>query len=98
MAGWYSKFTKNYLELVVPLNSTMEGLEKAKKLIWNEEAVLSFQNIKQVLHQLPCLETSILLNHSLTEASNFAVGGVFTQGEGDEEHVIAYTSRVLNKA
>lgn len=55
-------------------------LKQVQKFIWNEEAELAFKN---VLHQLPCLETTIFINH----ASNFAVGGVLTQGEGDEELV-----------
>ena len=33
-----------------------------------------------------------------TDLSNYALGAVLTQGEGEDEHVISYSSRTLNKS
>ena len=65
------------------------------------EANEAFENIK-----LRFSATSVLLNPDFSKmftiqsdsSTNYAVGAVLTQGEGEDEHVISYSSRTLNKS
>lgn len=100
MAGWYSRFIKSYSDLVVPLNAIMKGRQKRQSITWNAEANEAFENIKACLISTPVLRNPDFSKQFTiqTDASRYALGAVITQGEGEDEYVVAYTSRVLNKA
>lgn len=100
MASWYRKFIKNFSELINPLNKLLKNRKKGQKIIWTSEANISFENLKTCLSTAPVLTNPDFskLFTIQTDASDVAVGSVLTQGEGDDERVIAYASRSLSKA
>lgn len=100
MASWYRRFIKNFSELIIPLNNLIKGKKKRQKITWNNEADIAFNNIKQHLISTPILRNPDFSKMFTvqTDASNYAIGAVLTQGEGEDEHVICYTSRTLNKS
>lgn len=100
MASWYRRFIKDFSELVVPLNNLIKGKNKGNKVIWSEEAINSFENLKKRLASAPVLANPDFSKMFTiqTDSSDHALGGILTQGEGNNEHVIAYASRTLTKS
>lgn len=100
MASWYRRFIQNFSDLVAPLNNLIKGRKKGQKIQWTEDAEKAFEELKNRLSTAP-----VLANPDFTkiftlqvDASNIALGCVLTQGEGEEEKVIAYASRTLTKS
>lgn len=99
MASWYRRFIKNFSELVAPMTNLMKK-ENSKKFVWTSEADEALIKLKSVLVSAPIL-CSPKFNQPFsiqTDASDVGIGAVLTQGEGDEERVIAYMSKKLTAA
>jgi predicted aspartyl protease len=95
--SYYKKFIQGFSDICRPLYKLME---KGQKFEWSEECTKSMEKLKEVMVEPPILaypreEGQWLLD---TDASSFAVGAVLSQIQDDEERVIAYGSRTLNKS
>ncbi|KAL0832527.1 hypothetical protein ABMA28_000738 [Loxostege sticticalis] len=67
---------------------------------WEQEQEAAYKELKKRLTSAPVLrQADELLPYTLkTDASNYALGAVLEQGEGDNEHPVEYASRLLNSA
>ena len=97
LTGYYRRFIKNYSELAQPFTSL---LRKGAHFSWDSKKDLHFKELKD---KLMCSPILALPNFNKpfqleTDASNFALGSVLSQKSEEGDRVIAYHSRVLNKA
>jgi len=95
--SYYRRFVRNFSSIAKPLYILTED---QVKFCWGEEQQHVFETLKQVLTSSPVLsfpfgDGKFILD---TDASNIGIGAVLSQIQGEEEKVIAYFSRVLNKA
>lgn len=96
MAGWYRRFIENFAVVTAPLT---ELLKKNKgKFVWNEKAEESFEALKKILTSNPVLKNPDYTKPFIVQcdASDHGVGAVLVQGEGEDEHTIAYMSQKLS--
>ena len=92
--GYYRRFVRNFAELADPL---VVLTRKGVPFVWGGEQQKAFDALKACLLSAPILgfpteEDRFVLD---TDASLFAIGGVLSQVQNEEEVVIAYVSRSL---
>lgn len=98
MATWYSRFVHNFASITSPITNL---LKKTKtKFVWTDEADSAFNMLKTTLISAPVLATPDFSKPFIMhcDASDFGVGAVLIQGEGDQERVIMYMSQKLSSA
>lgn len=94
--NYYRRFVRDFAQIAKPLN---ELLKKNQPFIWSENCQKSFEMLKSVVSnppvlQYPDFEKEFILT---TDASNYALGAVLSQGEINSDLPISYASRSLNK-
>jgi len=96
LAGYYRKFIENFSKIAKPLRLTKKG----EKFNWTAEQQNSFQLLKEKLTTAPVLSYPNFQREFLvtTDASDYAVGAVLSQGPVGQDRPIAYASRILCKA
>jgi hypothetical protein len=94
LANFYRRFVRNFGSIAAPLN---ELLHKDATWLWTPQHADAFTALKTALTEAPILSAP---NFSepfafkvTTDASDFAIGAVLTQGSGDTLRTIAYESR-----
>lgn len=99
LANYYRRFVKDYSFIAAPL-TTLCSPKSKKELPWTQEHQTAFDTLKQALVTAPIIHPPNLAQPFTvtTDASNYAVGAVLTQGEGDELRTIAYESRKMTSA
>lgn len=97
LVGYYRRFIENFSKITKPLTSL---LKKDAVFQWSHEQEQSFNLLKNKLTSAPLLQYPDFNNPFLltTDASNYAVGAILSQGEIGKDKPIAYASRTLNKA
>jgi transposase InsO family protein len=97
LAGYYRKFIENFSKIAKPLTKL---LRKGEKFIWTAEQQMAFETLKEKLTTAPVLNYPDFSQEFLitTDASDYAIGAVLSQGTVGQDRPIAYASRVLNKA
>ena len=100
MASWYRRFIEGFATIAAPLNSLTSTKKGSAKFSWNREAEESFNKLKAAISSAPVLACPDYKRpfKVYTDASAYGTGGVLTQGEGDEEKPVAFTSRSLTAA
>lgn len=98
-ANWYRRFIKNYATIASPLYEITKNYKWTSE-VWTSERLKAFNDIKSAMIKSPVLRNP---NWSLpmtiqADASNFGIGAVLTQNDGDGEYVIEYFSAKLTKA
>ena len=102
--NYYQKFLYRYAQIAKPLNQLISGdnaKKKRTKIIWSEECEKSFQNLKALCSDTPCLAyPDYTAQFKLyTNASEQGLGAVLAQiGKENIEHPIAYSRRTLSKS
>lgn len=107
MTSYYRRFIKDYAKVAKPLTNLTRGenaqvkASQSKKVLieLDNEALLAFQKLKSLLTTAEILafpEFDKPFNLT-TDASNYAIGAVLSQGEIGKDKPIAYISRSLNK-
>lgn len=107
MAGFYRCFIKDYAKVAKPLTDLTRGENAQVKasqsrkvpVHLDKKALVAFQRLKELLTsaeilQFPDFNAPFNLT---TDASNYALGAVLSQGEVGRDRPIAYISRVLDK-
>lgn len=97
LGNYYRRFIEQYSSISYNLTQL---LKKNAVFNWSEEVEKSFQKLKEELTgprvlQFPNFEEEFNLT---TDASNFALGAILSQGTIGSDKPIAYASRVLQKA
>ena len=97
LAGYYRRFITNFATIVKPLTLL---LKKDVPFAWTETAERAFDTLKNVLCTQPLLQYPDFLKPFIitTDASDFAVGAILSQGEIGKDLPIAYASRTMSKA
>jgi len=97
LTGYYRKFIEDYARIAKPLTSL---LKKNTPFIWGDACQNAFEKLKYLLTTEPILEYPDFTKEFVltTDASNFALGCVLSQGKVGEDKPITYASRVLNKS
>ena len=98
--GYYRRFIRNYSDIARPLYNLTK---KKHKFMWTVDCSQAFQTLKRKLLCAPIM--SYPQDKGLyvldTDASGYAIGGVLSQMQEDDngveqEKVIAYASRILH--
>lgn len=97
LSGYYRRFIPDFSKITKPLTNLLKSENSFK---WTYLEQTAFNTLKRLLTSEPILkfpdfEQPFLL---ATDASDFAIGSVLSQGEIGKDHPIAYASRSLNKA
>lgn len=97
LVGYYRKFINDFAKIAKPLTLL---LKKDVPFIWSKEQEESFATFKNILMSEPLLQYPDFTKEFVltTDASNFAIGSVLSQGEIGKDLPIAYASRTLNGA
>ena len=97
LCSYYRRFIKGFSDIAHPLiHLTKKGVE----FKWTELCQQSFEELKRKLISpeimaYPNEKDQFILD---CDASNFCIGAVLSQRQGDKERVISYGSRTLSKA
>ncbi|XP_024010373.1 uncharacterized protein LOC112085393, partial [Eutrema salsugineum] len=96
-AGFYRRFIKDFSRIARPLTRL---LCKEVDFIFDAECEETFKMIKDALVSAPIVHAPYwsLPFEVMTDASDFAVGGVLGQRKDRKLHVIYYASRTLDSA
>ena len=89
LASYYRRFIKDFAKIAVPLHRLTE---KNKPFVWS--CLEAFNELKRELTNHPILaypdfNKKFILD---TDASDYGIGGVLSQVEGNEERVTGYAS------
>lgn len=97
LVGYYRRFIQNMAKIAKPLTRL---LKQDVPFCWTSGAQIAFETLRDII----CLEPLLQFpNFSqpffvTTDASNFAVGAILSQGSIGKDLPIAYASRTLNDA
>ncbi|KAJ0173294.1 hypothetical protein K1T71_011470 [Dendrolimus kikuchii] len=91
------KHIKNFSKITKPLTSL---LRKDVDFTWSHQQEEAFNSLKSMLTNAPILQYPDFSKPFIltTDASEYAIGAVLSQGEIGNDLPIAYASRTLNKA
>lgn len=97
LAGYYRRSIPNFSKIAKPLTQL---LKKDVAFKWLENQENAFNALKTVLTTEPTLQYPDFSQpfNLTTDASEYAVGGVLSQGPIGKDLPIAYASRLLNPA
>ena len=95
LTGYYRRFIDKFSDKALPLTSL---LKKCAIFRWDEEQQKSFDILKSCLINQPILQFPDFSKpfNITTDASNYAIGAVLSQGQPPSDLPIAYASRCLN--
>lgn len=96
VVGYYRKFIKDLAKIAKPLTQT---LRKGEKIEHTNEFVSTFNRLKNILTSSHVLQYADYDKRFIltTDASNFALGAVLSQGPIGRDRPIAFASRTLTK-
>eukprot|EP00961_Rhodomonas_salina_P209984 2835509-Rhodomonas_salina.1 len=99
LANYYSRFIDRYADICVPL---FPLLGKDAPWVWSDACRAAFLQLKDALSHAPTLANynpDAAKTVLVTDASNFALGGVLMQGGGDNDlRPVAFYSRKFSSA
>lgn len=97
LVGYYRRFIENFSKIARPLTKL---LRKDQPFLWSDEQQVAFDFFRNALTSEPILQFPDFSKEFIltTDASNFAIGAILSQGEPGKDLPIAYASRTLNKA
>lgn len=95
LIGYYRKFIKDFAKITKPMTNC---LKKNVKIELNDEYIKSFETCKALLTNAPLLQYPNFDKPFIltTDASNYAIGAVLSQGTIGNDKPVAYASRTLN--
>lgn len=94
LLGYYRKFIKDFAKLTKPLT---QCLKKGKSVKLTNEYIKAFENCKDLLINDPILQFPDFSKPFVltTDASNFAIGAILSQGPIGNDKPVCYASRTL---
>lgn len=95
LLGYYRKFIPDFAKVTKPMT---QCLKKGSKITLNENYVECFEKCKTLLINDPILQYPDFSKEFIltTDASNFAIGAVLSQGVIGADKPISFASRTLN--
>lgn len=97
LASYYRRFVPDFSAIAAALTQLTRNDQRWQ---WSENEQFSFDQLKHLLMTAPvCANPDMTGIFTLTtDASDFAIGAVLSQQQGDEHRVIAFESRKLQPA
>ena len=97
LTGYYKRYVRNFASIAKPLHRLTE---KGRDFKWTAECAEAFGRLKGLLVSAPILTFPDFNNSFIldTDASEYALGAVLSQEVEGCERVVAFASRVMNKA
>ena len=97
LLGYYRKFIPDFAKITKPMTSC---LKKRAKIVLNSDYRQCFETCKELLTNEPILQyPDFSLPFNLTtDASQFAIGAVLSQGTPSKDKPVAFASRTLNQS
>jgi hypothetical protein len=97
LCTYYRRFISGFTNIAKPIT---KFTEQKQAFQWTPEVEAAFQTLKGDLCAAPILAYPKLGERFVvdTDASNFGIGGVLSKMQDGQERVIAYYSKMLNKA
>lgn len=97
LIGYYRRFLPKFSQLSKPLNDL---LKKDRRWKWETEQEDSFNELKRQITNPPVLQFPDFTQPFVltTDASDFAIGSILSQGKIGEDKPIAFASRSLSTA
>jgi hypothetical protein len=97
LLGYYRRFIKNFAKITKPFTKCVK---KDEKILHTTEFCRAFEYCKNILSNEPILQYPDFSKPFIltTDASQFAIGAILSQGEIGKDLPIAYASRTLNTA
>lgn len=96
LIGYYRKFIKDFAKITKPITKCL----KKNAIIDpnNSEYIEAFEMCKHILMNSPLLQSPDFSKPFIltTDASNFAIGAILSQGTPGSDKPVAYASRTLN--
>ena len=95
LCNYYRRFIGDYSKIATPLTDLTH---KNTPYIWTTVMTTAFENLKNLMATAPvlCIPDLELPFTVTTDASDFAVGAVLSQDQGQGPHPVAFTSRKMN--
>ncbi|XP_057335847.1 uncharacterized protein LOC130674515 isoform X2 [Microplitis mediator] len=96
LAGYYRRFIKDFAKISKCLSDLTS---KNARFTWTPEHQVAFETLRDKLCTAPILQYPDFSKPFIltTDASNYAVGAILSQGKIGEDTIVATASRVLNK-
>lgn len=102
LMSYYRRFIKDYAKIAKPLTNSLRGEKNAasnKKITLTSDQMRCFEKLKNILSSsdiliYPDYKKSFILT---TDASDYAIGAVLSQGEIGKDKPIHFSSRALSK-
>lgn len=97
LLGYYRKFIPDFARITKPLT---QCLKKGKKITFDPDYINSFEKCKTLLTNDPILRYPDFTKEFIltTDASNYAIGAVLSQGPIGSDRPVSYASRTLNES
>ena len=98
--NFFRQMIPNFADIAYNVTELLRLYPKCKALPWTDEAVASFNNLKQALIQCPTLKypsADAPHYHLVTDSSNYAVGAALYQIIDNEPHPINFFSKKLSQ-
>lgn len=100
--GYYRRFVKDFAKIAKPLTNLLRGernIDSKRAIKLDNKAKESFETLKTILTSsdiliYPDFKKPFLIT---TDASNYAIGAVLSQGEIGKDKPIHFASRTLNR-
>ena len=99
IVNYYRRLIPHFADLAFPMTELIKAYPKAKVLTWPDEAVTSFENVKQALADsmaLPFMSPTNAPLQLVTDASGFAVGAALHQMIDGSPVPITFFSKKLS--
>lgn len=95
LVGYYRKFIKDFARIVKPMTVC---LKKGRKVTLDSEYTGAFETCKNLLINDPILQYPDFTKPFIltTDASNYAIGAILSQGPLNSDRPICYASRTLS--
>lgn len=102
LIGYYRRFVKDFAKIAKPLTNLFRGERDPssnKKITFGDTEKEAFEQLKTILTSsdiltYPSFDKKFLIT---TDASNYAIGAVLSQGEIGKDKPIHFASRTLNR-
>jgi hypothetical protein len=97
LANYFREFVPNHSTVVQPLQALIPEYRRSNRLVWNNEARLAFNAVRQLINDCPTMyfllpEGELYL---YTDASDYGIGGYLYQLIDAKERPCAFISKSL---
>ena len=99
--NYFRDHVRDFSAKMFPLNQLIRDYDKRRRLVWTEDTIKAFEDMKEAIHECPSLffmdEKLAIFLH--TDASKYGIGAYLFQIDSEgKERPIAFISKTLSDA